>query len=103
MVTFKSILLILIINTLLSSHVNAKDEVETATQDPNTKIILDKININEASLQQLTNIKGLGKVKAQAILEYIDANGKFVSIDELLEVRGVGNKLIEKIRNKITI
>ena len=62
-----------------------------------------KLNVNNADLQQLMAIKGLGKVKAQAILDHIQVHGDLVSLDELTEVRGIGKKLVAKVRDKLTI
>ncbi|MEN1600030.1 helix-hairpin-helix domain-containing protein, partial [Pseudomonas aeruginosa] len=48
-------------------------------------------------------LKGVGEVKAKAIVEYRTAHGPFVSLDQLLEVKGVGPALLEKNRERIAI
>ncbi|NVK25699.1 MAG: helix-hairpin-helix domain-containing protein [Gammaproteobacteria bacterium] len=73
---------------------------ESTTQS--TKVVA-KLNVNEATLEQLMAIKGLGEVKAQAILDYIEKHGKLVSLDELTEVRGIGKKLVSKVSHQLTI
>ena len=60
-----------------------------------------KININTASSEELQTLTGIGPVKAQAIIDYRNENGFFRSIDELLEVSGIGPKTLEKIRDQI--
>ena len=61
------------------------------------------ININTASVAELTSLKGIGEVKARAIVEYRDKNGGFKSVDDLKAVSGIGDKLVEKLRPQVTI
>lgn len=61
------------------------------------------VNINTASVHHLQRIKGIGETKARAIVEYREAHGGFKSIDELVNVSGIGGKTIEEIRDMITI
>lgn len=56
-----------------------------------------KININQASVQDLIAIPGLGEKKAQAILDYIAQNGPIKDQTQLTEVKGIGNKLAAKV------
>ncbi|MDA8484203.1 helix-hairpin-helix domain-containing protein [Pseudomonas resinovorans] len=62
-----------------------------------------KLNINtadEAALQE--HMIGIGATKARAIVQYREENGAFSSVDDLLEVRGIGVKTLEKSRDKLT-
>ncbi|EKZ3179659.1 ComEA family DNA-binding protein, partial [Pseudomonas aeruginosa] len=64
----------------------------------------EQVNINtvdEAAL--IRGLNGVGEAKARAILEYRAAHGPFVSVDQLLEVKGVGPALLEKNRSRIVI
>lgn len=61
------------------------------------------ININTANSAQLQTLKGIGEVKAQAIIDYRNANGNFSSVDELINVSGIGEKTLENIRPYITV
>ena len=55
------------------------------------------VNINTADAPTLsTNIKGVGMKKAQAIIDYRKKNGKFNKIEDLMKVKGIGPKLLEK-------
>lgn len=60
---------------------------------------LKKININKADEKQLEKLPGIGPTKAKRIIEYREKNGKFKSLDELLNVNGIGPKTLEKIKN----
>ncbi|MDU8502285.1 helix-hairpin-helix domain-containing protein [Pseudomonas syringae] len=64
----------------------------------------DKVNLNTADAQTLQKeLAGIGKNKADAIIAYRDANGEFTSIDELIEVKGIGKAILEKNREKLAI
>lgn len=63
----------------------------------------DKININTATRRELQKLVGIGEVKARAIIEYRERNGEFSSVDELVNVSGIGEKTLEKIRADITV
>ena len=61
------------------------------------------ININTATASQLTALNGIGETKAAAIVEYREQHGRFTSVDELLNVRGIGEKTLANIRGQITV
>ncbi len=63
----------------------------------------DKININYATLEELESLPGIGPVLAQRIIEYRETYGPFVDIEELLNVEGIGESLLEQIRDLITV
>ncbi|QBF29136.1 ComEA family DNA-binding protein [Pseudomonas tructae] len=63
-----------------------------------------KLDLNTADATTLqTTLIGIGKTKAEAIVSYREANGAFTSVDELLEIKGIGNALLERNRDKLTI
>ena len=62
-----------------------------------------KVNINTATLAELTDLKGIGDKKAQAIIDYRDKQGKFTSIDQLAEVSGIGPATVEANRDMISL
>ncbi len=61
------------------------------------------ININTANAEQLTSLTGIGEAKAKAIIEYRNVNGAFKSIDDIMEVSGIGESVFVKIKDHITI
>ena len=61
-----------------------------------------KININEASLSELESLSGIGKGKAEAILEYRKKN-KFKTIEDIMNVDGIGESLFASIKESITV
>lgn len=60
------------------------------------------ININTATLEELQTIKGIGKKKAEAILQYRKEHGAFRTKEELLQVKGIGKKALEAIESQVT-
>jgi len=61
------------------------------------------IDINTATSEQLTALKGVGFKKAQAIVNYRNKNGNFKTIESLSNVKGIGLKTVEKNRSIIEI
>lgn len=61
------------------------------------------VNINTATQQELEALKGIGPVKAKAILDYRTKNGPFKSVDDLKNVSGIGDKTLEKLRSEIAV
>ena len=61
------------------------------------------IDINTASQSELETLPGIGPTTAQKIIEYREQNGAFVSIEELINVSGIGPGLYERIKDLITV
>ncbi|MHC6224587.1 ComEA family DNA-binding protein [Pseudomonas sp. X10] len=63
-----------------------------------------KLDLNKADAPTLqAQLNGIGKAKAEAIVAYREANGPFASVDELLEIKGIGNALLERNRDKLMV
>lgn len=65
--------------------------------------VQDAVNINTADVQALTKLKGVGARKAEAIVAYRKTNGAFKTVDQLAEVKGIGEKTVEINRKIIRI
>lgn len=61
------------------------------------------VNLNTAQLNDLTNVPGIGPAKAQAILAYREEKGQFQSVEELKEVKGIGDKTYENLSSYFTV
>ncbi|HET7090205.1 MAG TPA: ComEA family DNA-binding protein [Anaerolineae bacterium] len=61
------------------------------------------IDINTATLEQLDSLPGIGPVIAQRIIDYRTTNGPFASIEQIKEVKGIGDALFENIKDRITV
>ena len=60
-------------------------------------------NLNTASAEKLSRLPGIGQVLAERIVAYREANGPFESVEELLQVEGVGEGKLDGIRNEIYV
>ncbi len=62
-----------------------------------------KINLNTATAEQLDTLPGVGPVTAQSILSWREENGRFSSIDDLLDVKGIGDATLGELRDLVTV
>lgn len=67
------------------------------------EVISGKININTATIAQLDTLPGIGPAYANRIIEYRNSNGGFKDISEVQNIKGIGPKTFEKIKDKISI
>lgn len=62
------------------------------------------VNLNTADAATLQKeLAGIGAAKAQAIVAFREANGAFASVDELLEVQGIGKALVDRNRSRLAV
>lgn len=61
------------------------------------------VDLNSANQTQLEVVKGIGPVKAKAIVEYRTKNGPFKSVDDLQKVTGFGKASVGKLRSEVTV
>ena len=62
----------------------------------------DLVNINTADAERLATLKGIGPALAQRIIDYREQNGAFKTVDEIKNVRGIGEKKFDAFKDKIT-
>ena len=63
----------------------------------------EKINLNTATVEQLQTLPGIGPVIAKSIVEHRTKVGKFNRIEEVINVKGVGEKKFEKIKDRLVL
>ncbi|MCE0916187.1 MULTISPECIES: ComEA family DNA-binding protein [unclassified Pseudomonas] len=69
-----------------------------------SSVAAEKVDLNQADASTLqSELNGIGKAKAEAIVAYREAHGPFQSVDELLEIKGIGNALLERNREKLRV
>ena len=61
------------------------------------------IDINRATISELMSLPSIGEAKAKAIISYRESNGLFKSIDEIVNVKGIGDSLFEQIKDYIKV
>src|SRR5690606_41858244 len=88
---------------LISSSVSLAVENKSAQGQPAVSQAQQAVNINTADAETLTNLKGVGIKKAEAIIAWRDANGGCTSVEQLLEVKGIGVASLDEHRNSLRI
>ena len=78
-------------------EVTEEPEVPAAPQEPTV------LNLNTATVEELTTLPGIGPVLAQRIVDFRTANGPFASVEQLTDVEGVGEKKLDAIREYLRI
>ncbi|RUO38404.1 competence protein ComE [Aliidiomarina shirensis] len=94
-----------------SSDNNAFVQYESATYADTLRYMQEqretqskKVNINSASAEELAAaLRGVGKARAQAIIKLREELGQFTDVEQLLQVRGLGVKVLNDNREKITL
>ncbi|MFV0456116.1 MAG: ComEA family DNA-binding protein [Pseudomonas sp.] len=93
----------LLTSVSLSGHA-ATTQSEPVGANSGAVIETGAVNLNTADAETLTReLTGIGATKARAIVQYRDAHGPFTSVDELLEVKGIGAATLEKNRSKLSL
>ncbi|MCH8055660.1 MAG: helix-hairpin-helix domain-containing protein [Deltaproteobacteria bacterium] len=97
LVTF-IIALSLILGVRISNSFSAESKKETKSEE----IAGGKININTASLKELTRLKRVGTKYAERIIKYREKNGAFEKPEDIIKVKGIGRKTFEANKGMIT-
>ena len=82
------------------------DEAQTSnplTESEGGTMPNDKVNLNHATLAQLMTLPGIGEVKAQAIMQYRQEHNGFQTIDQLLQVSGIGSAIYSQIAHLVCV
>ncbi len=74
-----------------------------AVEDHGTTAAQTVVNVNTATVEQLQSLPGIGGVTAERIVAYRTQNGPFATVDDLVKVKGVGSKVLEKVRAQIVL
>jgi comEA protein len=86
-----------LIQDQIYAGIDPAESVET--EDKN----LEPISINRATIVELTSLPGIGETYAQRIIEYRETNGDFTSVENLVNVRGIGERTLEKLKPYIKL
>lgn len=81
-------------------HVNTAEELE-AEMSPGQGD--DRVNINTATAEELTSLPGIGKTRAQTIIDYRESNGLFSAPEDLMKVSGIGESTYNKLSGAIKV
>lgn len=81
------------------SQSNVKQIAGVSTSQNQT----DKININTATAEELDKIPGIGPARAKLIIDYRTQNNGFKTIEQIKDIKGIGDKSFENIKDLITV
>lgn len=101
--------LIAVLLSLVAVSVSAQATTSPSQKPPivkhlpeKTKSVSNKIDLNKANLSQLAgSFKGIGKKRAEAIIAYRESHHGFKSLEELAEVKGIGQHFLDTHREKL--
>lgn len=86
-----------------STYFAARKKEKEESDAPVTATEKQRINLNSATLEDLMTLPKIGEVTANRIIEYRATHGGFISIEELINVKGIGAKTLERIKNEVSI
>ena len=81
-----------------AAPLTTQDAGESAQQ-----VASQTININAADAETLAQLPGIGKGKANAIVQFREQNGAFLSVEDIKEVKGIGDKLYAKLEGLVSV
>lgn len=91
------------------ASITENDKNGNSTKDTSKEEAIDddgyipSISLNKATIEELMKLPGIGESKAQLMIEYRNNNGGFKSIEEITNVKGIGTKIFEKIKQYLTL
>lgn len=94
----------------LAEHLADGQKIEVPSREQEEKLKEEAlaaesslVNLNQASAEELTTLRGIGESKAEDILKYRETHGGFQTIEELMQIPGIKERVFEKIKDQITV
>ena len=91
------------VQTECSKGINDVENDACIEDDSSSEEESSVISINTATKEELMTLTGIGEKKAEDIIKYREENGEFTSIEDIKNVKGIGDSLFEKIKDYITL
>ncbi len=96
----------MVISTMVSSFFLCPMNIALAQAPAHTSgsaIAEKSVSINKANAEELQVVRGIGPALAERVVNYRQANGGFKTLDQLKEVKGIGDAKFEKMKDQITL
>lgn len=90
-------------NTSSESVTVSESNTQSAETADDEVSVSYPLNLNTCTVQELMTISGIGEVKAAAIIEYREYLGGYTSVEQLKNIKGIGDKIYEKISPYLTV
>jgi len=87
--------------TLFAAAATVGDSRAESRSPQATKVAVNKVNINTATLEALDTLPGIGPKTAQKIIAWREEHGKFQRIEDLMAVKGIGEKRFARVKDLI--
>lgn len=84
--------------TIIVTNPDSNKEISNSNE-----VVDNKVSINNGTKEELMTLSGIGEVKAQAIIDYRNKNGKFSKIEDLMNVSGIGESTYNQIKDNIKL
>ena len=84
--------------TIIVTNPDSNKEMSNSNE-----VVDNKVSINDGTKEELMTLSGIGEVKAQAIIDYRNKNGKFSKIEDLMNVSGIGESTYNQIKDNIKL
>lgn len=81
----------------------ASNQATSTESDEGNALAGEKVSINRASASEMETLNGIGPSKAANIIKYREENGPFSSVEDLVNVPGIGEKTLESLKERITV
>jgi competence protein ComEA len=95
--------LVLVILTVSSSALAMEQEKAASSKSPQAQAVTTPLNLNTATAAQLEKLPGVGARTAQLIVEHRQKNGGFKKVEELMNIKGIGEKSFLKLKPMVTV
>ncbi len=96
--TILTLVIIFVLFPLFNATVFAKSKAKKSSQ-----VVSRKVNINTAGITELKTLPRVGEKIAKRIIDYRKKHGKFKRIEDIMKVKGIGEKTFLKMKNRLTV
>ncbi|MCG8393958.1 MAG: helix-hairpin-helix domain-containing protein [Pseudomonadales bacterium] len=103
MKTLKACMLFFLLALSVPALAVELEPVKDAATQATAEQVSDRINLNTASVSELQELKGVGPKTAESIVQWRDNQGPFTSVDQLLAIKGIGEKTLAGMRDQIIV
>ena len=100
---FRSFLSLIILASFMAVPSHAAPQTKSSPRNSGKSAVASTVNINSASAAEFETLPGVGAKTAALIVEYRQKNGPFKKVEELMNVRGIGEKNFLKLKSQLTI
>jgi len=96
-------LFVVLCSALLGGSTLGRLDLGHAAPAPEKKIEEVQVSVNTGTAGELETVRGIGPLLAQRIVDYRQANGRFEQLEDLIQVPGIGQAKLERIKSQLTL